>query len=113
MFTDEFTIGTAPLGLDTDGDGIRDGLDPNPALLNDNSCDPVGPVNLGNLSISNQVVYCASQGGITVQGTVQISGTGELVMITPMTIIEPGFRVNQNGKLSVYSETLPVPVPVS
>jgi len=107
MFTDDFTIGRAPPDLDSDGDGIRDGLDPNPAIFNDNSCNPVGPDTLGNLPISSQVVHCASQGGVTVQGTVHVTGTGGLVVITPMTTIEPGFRVGPGGRLSVYSETLP------
>jgi hypothetical protein len=107
MFCDDFTIGTAQLYLDSDGDGIRDGLDPNPIGFDDNSCDKVGPVTLGNLTISNEVVYCASQGGVTVQGSVQITGTGALVVITPNTTMETGFEVNAGGKLSVYSETLP------
>ena len=107
MFCDDFTIGRAPFDLDTDSDGIRDGLDPNPAGFNDNSCDPVGPESLSNLLIAGQVVYCASQGGVTVQGNVQITGTGELQVITPNTTMNPGFKVDRGGKLSVYSESLP------
>ena len=67
----------------------------------------VGPVTLGNLTISNEVVYCASQGSVTVQGSVQITGTGALVVITPNTTMETGFEVNPGGMLFVYSEALP------
>ena len=109
LFADDFTIGKSPLDQDSDSDGIRDGLDPNPFTINNNSCDPVGPVTLNNLVIAAEIIHCASQGGVTVQGNVQITGTGDLHVITPHTAIGPGFGIAPGGKLSVYSESLPQP----
>jgi thiosulfate dehydrogenase len=58
----------------------------------------VGPELLNTLVIAGEVVHCASQGGVTVQGNVQVAATGDLRVITPHTVIGPGFRIDPGGK---------------
>jgi len=103
--------GANPFDPDSDDDGIRDGLDPSSGIFGENDCDPDGPETLNNMVIMNEIVRCASQGGVTIEGTVQITGTGELQVITPNTVFEPEFKTDPGGKMSVYSEDLPAPDP--
>lgn len=116
---EEFEADTDPGDNDTDDDGVRDGLDPYPAISdgsNDNHCDEVSDENrgqvTGQLISSSQILICADPDGVDVGGDaaskVEVMDTGELRIITPGTAtFRPETVVRPGGKMSLYSEPLP------
>jgi hypothetical protein len=99
---------------DSDGDGIRDGLDPSPGSQDNNACNDVDDniaVVFTDQLISGTLVQCADHDGVNVGisagSNVRVMNNGELQVISPVATFAPGFTVDPGGKLIVYSETLP------
>jgi len=120
---EEIAATTDPLQPDTDADGIKDGLDPGPALIDSSDdnfvqCEDVSDASpstiMKNTTISD-LVLCADPDGIIVgeadpASPVQVTGTGELITITPGSTEYKGpFKVSTGGKVSDFKEAIPAP----
>lgn len=117
---EEFLANTDPGDSDSDDDGVRDGLDPFPALSegsDDNFCDQESDSTralvTGQMISSSQILICADPDGVDVgvdsNSKVEVMNTGELRIITPGTTeLRPGgFRVAPGAKVLLVTEPLP------
>ena len=81
-----------PLDPDIDGDGINDGLDPDPEFSN-NMC--TGDVAVFSGTVVDTVV-CGAGTSITVSPSTVVSGpNGKLILISPSVKIEPDFEAHR------------------
>ena len=79
--------------------------------MSSNTCDPDAgaPVDFTNPAITT-VIQCAAPEGVVVKSATHVMNTGDLQVITPKTTaFESGFKVDPDGKLSVFTEDLPAP----
>ena len=104
--TEENDNGFNPIDPDSDGDGIQDDRDPDPGTSN-NQCTGPNPV-IQNQAISGPFV-CAGDVSVTVEGTVETQVGGNLLIISPTTKFNRGFRVEKDGSMKAQAAD-PCPV---
>lgn len=99
----EFNAGTDPNDPDSDGDGIGDALDDDPAV-NSNECaeDTSGDATFDGGVPANTTLQCAASNSITVEPMATIDATGgRLELISPTVTFVSGFSVPEGAKLDV------------
>ena len=101
---EESSLGTNPKDPDHDDDGIRDGLDESPTHFSIFCSGDVAVVD----QIISALTQCAAPSGVNVLGGTSVTDPGNFQIITPRTILTPGFKIHSGGEMSIYSETLPV-----
>jgi hypothetical protein len=92
---------------DDDNDGIMDSLDRQP-LVSSNLCGGDNAI-LEFQTITSEV-DCSATTSLTVESTVSVESTGDLLLISPSVGFHSGFNVKVGGILSVKS-TSPLPSP--
>ncbi|MGI9235395.1 MAG: hypothetical protein ACR2RD_17315 [Woeseiaceae bacterium] len=100
----EASLGTDPFDPDSDNDGIGDAFDTN-ALVANNQCTGGDGDNatLGESVVAD--ITCAARISIDVQPATQVMAPdGHLHLVAPTSSFRPGFRVFEDGRLSVISE---------
>ena len=102
---DEGTAGTDPFDPDTDDDLIRDGLDKSPLFM--------GNICSGDTATLDQMIttheQCAAPVKVIIEMNTEVTITGQLDVISPITEFLPGSNVENSGSATVYSEDTPVP----
>ena len=90
--------------LDSDGDGIRDGLDPSPGSIDNNACNDVDDntaVTFTNQVITGMLVQCADHDGVNVGvnmgSNVHVMNNGELQVITRRPLSLPASKLMPVG----------------
>ena len=97
----EFNHGTDPNNPDTDGDGIRDGVDPQRTLPS-NACNGRGAnVVFENMVVANgSITTCAAAGSIDVEPAVVVQNGGTLALIAPVIRLAEGFALPIGARLT-------------
>lgn len=107
---EEFTAGTDPGDWDSDGDGIRDGLDSEPGV-GSNACTGADAI-FANVQVSSgTVVTCAAVNSITVEATVVIDPGGQVELISPQVNFQAGFSNPGSASTQVVSTNPGEPAP--
>ena len=102
---DEGTVGTDPYDPDHDDDLIRDGLDKSPLVM--------GNICTGDTATLNQPItgheQCAAPVKVMIDLNTNVTNTGRLDVISPVTEFLPGSKAEGSGRVHVYSEDTPIP----
>jgi len=107
---EEFTAGTDPGDWDSDGDGIRDGLDSEPGV-GSNACTGADAI-FANVQVSSgTVVTCAAVNSITVEATVVLDPGGQVELISPQVNFQAGFSNPGSASTQVVSTNPGEPAP--
>ena len=106
----EFNAGTDPGDWDSDGDGIRDGLDSEPGVAS-NACTGADAI-FANVQVSSgTVVTCAAVNSVTIEATVIIDPGGQVELISPRINFQPGFSTPGAASTRVISTNPGAPAP--
>ena len=95
---EEFEAGTDPNDPDSDADGIRDGLDAQPAVAS-NLCTASNALLQNLLVPAGTVSQCGAESSIAVAATVSVEAGGLLVLTSPAIRMAQGFALPQGAKL--------------
>lgn len=99
----EEEAGSYAFNPDSDGDGIRDGLDASPTVA-DTFCS-------GDTASIDQDIdgpaQCAAPVKVVIESGTDIIEFGRLLIVTPTSELMPGFSVLPGGELTIFSEPLP------
>lgn len=88
---EEYAISTSPFRADSDGDGLSDGIDPDP--LYGTSCVSGNPVvSLRDASLSGNV-SCSASSTISTSGALSIAGNAYGIWSAPVISLSPGFSI--------------------
>jgi uncharacterized delta-60 repeat protein len=90
-----------PTDPDTDGDGLDDGLDPDPLIAGD-ACTGGTSAAATFQAVVTGAAACSASESIVVQAPAAVEPTGELLLVAPRIVFEAGFRVS--GRLRVISK---------
>lgn len=88
---------------DTDGDGIRHGLDTS-LTLSDIFC--AGDIATIDEDIGDPV-QCAAPVKVIIDAATDVLESGRLLIVTPKSEFMPGFGIRAGGEVTVHSEILP------
>jgi len=91
-----------PKDTDSDNDGIMDGLDV--ALSNpDNACSGLGDDASYSTPVDSTDIVCAARKSVTMQSPVEVTASYLLNLLSPTTILMPGFTIHSGARLAVRS----------
>lgn len=101
-YVDEYNAGTDPNQPDSDGDGIGDGSDPLP--LHQDACTAfIVDGRLSDLEISG-VFTCQLSTPLTIEGSVEVTATGNADIRARSLLVHPTLRSRQGGKLRLKAQ---------
>ena len=107
---DSFQFG-APIFVDTDGDGIPDDVDRDPAVPATPDCiqDVAGYVEIANKTYTSQVT-CTADTSLTTGVAVSVANGADVTYEAPKIRLFPGFNVADQGVFKIKSPLPPIPV---
>jgi hypothetical protein len=97
---EEFNAGTNPTEVDSDGDGLHDGIDLQPAEAS-TLCGGANAFFSNELVRSGSVVQCGATSSIRVSGSVIIEGGAQVEFLAPEVELDDGVSVPQGAIISV------------
>ncbi|MFC1680758.1 hypothetical protein ACFL1S_03060 [Pseudomonadota bacterium] len=98
----EVAAGSDPNDPDSDGDGIGDARDNAPGVAS-NECG-FDPMVLATLNVPNgDVLQCAAETSITVQGGVTVQSGGRLELISPTVMLDSDVGIPSGGEIIIDS----------
>ena len=100
---EEFNLGTAANDPDTDGDSIRDNLDPEP-LVGPNHCTGASATMSDPVIVGTFVCGAATKITVNPVPSLTVQAGAYLYLISPTVEIKPGFNVLFSGMLGIISE---------